>query len=482
MQPLCSGRGLAWGLSERTLPRTAVRPQLFCSLGGLGCPAAQGSSSRAVVGGSFATAACLAEGLSRSRRCSRLRYKRCSVTAAAAVAEAEVEAEHNPEQLKERLQALRALRPRELRRELDAAGVNTAGCFDRESLLELLEDSGVVARLVGVAAPDSIEGSTAEAAVAQVVGEEGADALTIGCGEVPLYAADGYIAVDLVVGPGEQTARFMLDTGGPTVIGVEAAPRIFNTPVFDKAKRALYAGGGELPRGAQLLSLGRTTIGRLNCGELLALLVEMPLPPGCCGLLGLDFLQRFHWELDMPGRWLRVAPASAPVPFDLSGLRRVSLQKLKASNGVLDNMYFLGTPLEFRRRKSSEDSPMTEETAAMLGGTTRCIAAVDFGSVSACSPATARLLGLSGDELRTAGKQIIGPNGAPVTVQEASLTLAIGEEPEGPVVVDAEVFVGHPAFEKVAFAVENAAILGLDVLGRKRLVLSPQLGALWLAL
>ena len=55
------------------------------------------------------------------------------------------------------------------------------------------------------------------------------------------------------------------------------------------------------------VSLGSVSLGRLDCGEFLAMPVDMPLPPGCSGVLGLDFLSRFDWELDFPALKARIA-------------------------------------------------------------------------------------------------------------------------------------------------------------------------------
>lgn len=347
-----------------------------------------------------------------------------------------------------------------MRHALEGAGVSTQGRFDRESLLELLALDGVEARIAARLAeanpPDAVE--------------------------VPLHMvtsvdhfgiqADGdrYVAVDLAVGPAGVPARLVLDTGAShTVIREEAARRF---GALDLAVNVSAQGGtGVQARGMRLVSLGRVALGSLDCGSMQVVATQgpLPVPPGCSGLLGLDFLRRLHLDLDVAGRRAVVAPAGgSPVPFDVSGLRLVPLQPLRAGTGF----ELLATALRLQR-------PRGEAAAS-----TRCLAVVDLGApFTICSQATASALGLAAAELRSSGRVVSGLDGNPMFVREADLTLTIGESPDGPVEIEAEVIVGDlPVFQALGLtSAAPVAILGLDVLGRSRCVASPALGRIWMA-
>eukprot|EP00929_Paragymnodinium_shiwhaense_P019057 TRINITY_DN13110_c0_g2_i1.p1 TRINITY_DN13110_c0_g2~~TRINITY_DN13110_c0_g2_i1.p1 ORF type:complete len:284 (+),score=48.66 TRINITY_DN13110_c0_g2_i1:51-902(+) len=82
----------------------------------------------------------------------------------------------------ERMENLRSMRARDLKRELDALGVNTRGCADKESLVEVVESQGEYAILnyveqatgKGDSASDSERAAAAAAAHRQKAAEEAA--------------------------------------------------------------------------------------------------------------------------------------------------------------------------------------------------------------------------------------------------------------------------------------------------------------------
>jgi len=353
----------------------------------------------------------------------------------------------------EEVEELRSLRTRDLRRKLSEAGLNVTGCFDRESLLELLEADGAVERV--------LDGPQAEVDEQNVA-------------EVPLLDSDGYIALDLTVGGSSTPARFMIDTGAPVTV---IDHRMITTL---GAQRALsdnvLPSGLKLPPGAHVYSLGNARLGSLALGEVHVLPVEMPLPAGCCGLLSLDFLKGFDWELDRVQGKARVAAApadpSSPPPFDVEGLRRVPLQQVRATASGLD-MQLLAAPAQLTHAGVVLRS-------ADGAGTISCSAVLDFGSITAISTGLGQALGLKVEDLRNAARQVMGPSGTAEFVQETTLTLALDDGKPDPPNVTADIYVGHPAFQKLGFSSETPiAILGLDVLGRSRFVFSPHSSALW---
>eukprot|EP00931_Biecheleriopsis_adriatica_P073910 TRINITY_DN4810_c0_g1_i1.p1 TRINITY_DN4810_c0_g1~~TRINITY_DN4810_c0_g1_i1.p1 ORF type:complete len:352 (+),score=57.20 TRINITY_DN4810_c0_g1_i1:33-1058(+) len=83
------------------------------------------------------------------RPCAQIRRRRTATHAVSA-------------EIQQRLESLRSMRLRDLKRELEALGCRTDGCVDKESLLELLETQGAAAlmqRAKGVAAPSPSGGA-----------------------------------------------------------------------------------------------------------------------------------------------------------------------------------------------------------------------------------------------------------------------------------------------------------------------------------
>jgi len=376
------------------------------------------------------------------------------------------------------------MRLRDLRRELQAAGIDTSSCFDRESMLELLEaNREALASGHTPAAEPQAGGAALEPEV--VVGPgTGSAAPPPGVVEVPLIDMGDFVAVDLAVGPQGTPARFVLDTGGPSVVNIQATSFLNTEQVYDTARRLKIGEGAALPPEVEVLSLGQASLGGLDCGELLAVLMGVPTPMGCCGFLGLDFLRTLHWEIDLPARRARVAPAGgAPVPFDLCGLKRVPLRTVKPAAGIEEAPEVLGVDLEVRR-KGAMPSAAQAGSSSLMAGMARCTGVVGLSSAAtACSPATVEQLQLGPGELRAPRHTVTGlVAGGGMDLQQASVTLVLGEAPEGPVEVEADIFVGHPGLEQAGFDADApVAFLGLDVLCRSRMVFSLASGSLWLS-
>jgi len=180
-------------------------------------------------------------------------------------------------------------------------------------------------------------------------------------------------------------------------------------------------------------------------------------------------MRGYDWELDVPKRRARVAPAGkGKAAFGVAGLHLVPLQTLRAATGF----QLLSCSLQIRRAG----------TAPGAAGTT-CLAVLDHGApFTICSQATATALGLGDRELRNTGKVVSGMDGNPMPVREATFVLAVGGSPAGTVEVEAEVVVGDlPIFQALGLTPSSpVAILGLDVLGRSRHLTLPAAGELWL--
>lgn len=356
-------------------------------------------------------------------------------------------------------EALRALRLRDLKQVMGAAGLDVVGCVDRESLLELLAKEGAVERVLASAAAAA---SRTKASIVEVP-------LTVGPPTSP------YITIDLTLGPNDAQARFMVDTGAPFTCVANSSVMSLGGSLASRMATADW--GERLPAGAQLLSLGSVKLGGLDCGELLVVPVEMPLPPGCCGLLSLDFLRRFDWEFDIPRKRARVCVTPAgcavdPAMLGLQGLRRVPLETMRTTMaGSSMAIQFLSAPLQ-----------LVGMSAASEDVSSQCTAVLDLGSVTACSPGAVAPLSLTDADYTGAGKQLQGPSGAPQFVREAALMLKLGDGPDGPCEMFADVCVGHPALQKLGLTADTPfVILGLDVLGRSRIVFSPRTSSLWMS-
>jgi len=350
---------------------------------------------------------------------------------------------------------LKALRVRELKRALGLAGLDVSGCFDKESLFELLQPEGVTDRVLASLA------AAAEAATPKA------------CGVPLIVEQDTYLALDLKLGLSSVVARFMIDISTPF------------TTITNSMAQSL---GGTLVQGTNppQVTLGSAYLGELDCGEFRAVPVMMALPPDCCGVLSLDFLSRFDWEFDIQKCYAKIAKVpgdkAVAVPFDVGELRKVPVEFKSAKNMSMGGMEIklLKTPLKLGRQGAL--------AADMLLGTlgafsVACEAYILFASVSACSAEAAKALALGGEDYPGQGKQIKTPGGKVQTFQDYSLSLAIGDGPEGPVAVNAQVCVDHPGLQKIGFTGGTpTAILGLDILGRSRIVFSPREMCLWLSL
>lgn len=345
------------------------------------------------------------------------------------------------------------MRVKDLKQALGRAGLDVSGCFDRESLSELLAPEGTAERVVA-----SLQ-AAAEAAKPKIF-------------EVPLIVEENaYIALDLKLGPNGTVARFMVDTSTPF------------TTILEGWAKSLGAAG---VRGASppQVTLGAARLGELDCGEFRAVPVEMAVPPDCCGVLSLDWLSGFDWEFDMKNCRARVAKAStdnaAVMPFEVEELRKVPLELKVAKNlgmGGLE-IKLLKAPVKMGRQGAAAAEMLLGSLGTFSVG---CEAYFLFASVSACSKDAAEALALGGEDYPGKGKQIKTPGGQVQTFQDYGLSLAIGDGPDGPVMANAEVCVDHPGLQKLAFTPGvPTAILGLDILSRSQVVFSPREMCIWL--
>ena len=98
-------------------------------------------------------------------------------------------------------------------------------------------------------------------------------------------------------------------------------------------------------------------LGKIELGpcEMASVEGELPIPLGCCGILGLDFLKLFDWDFNVEAEEAEVATVprdlKGPVPFDLEGMHVATIMKVRLPTG-LD---LLASPIQVKLPGSEEE-------------------------------------------------------------------------------------------------------------------------------
>lgn len=348
------------------------------------------------------------------------------------------------------------LTARELKRELRLRGLDTSGSFDRETLLELAAVRGLIPA-AAEASPRrrrrrGIRDPMPAAPVVVALRRVAASGEYLPSGlftDGERFALPLWSEVDQSTGP----MWFLLDTAIRTTTLAASAARRLGVP----------AGGGML-RG---LRFGREPVAPLRV-QLIPddAAVLGPQGAGVVGLLGLDFLFSWDLDLDVPRRACRAWPAGPELPRGFGPRDAVEIELL-GRQGLLEVQARLrGTVCS----GSDKAGPLVR-------------AVVDLGQTySACNWAAARQLGvLSRDSpcVRPAG-QWLDLDGLPIDVCEADLGVELPGRVSGVLsgsrVLEKRLFWladKLPLLERMGFDQANpCAILGLDTVGRARLVIS----------
>ena len=312
------------------------------------------------------------------------------------------------------LPVLRKLRAKELKRRLEAAGISTVGVLEKEELVSL-----VVQHNLGGEAPTTSEAS--------LVVHEASLVEQQGCAYAEVTTCSG------------ATVRLLVDTGASrSVLASAAVERATGRPAVGQAQATIECPG-----------LGGLA---LDC----AVAPAGALPPGVDGIFGFDAMRQFRAvELDLPRGVMRlhasryVADGSSPAVGLAMTVQRVSLGEL----------------------------PFV--SLALHGGDGRCCSVsglVDTGSpVTMATPeltaeaALPRAVGV--DDIVTTG--VDGRPTALSAVRFESAAMGRQEEPGGDRIVRMG---GHaysgtlPLMQQVGWAGRPAALIGLDLLGRRMVV------------
>lgn len=225
--------------------------------------------------------------------------------------------------------------------------------------------------------------------------------------------------------------------------------------------------------GMRQVDMGPAWLGKIDCGnlQLVSMPGPLPVPIGTCGILGLDFLRLFDWDLDVAGGTAQVATVpkdmEGPVPFDLEGLRAVPLMTVRPNSGF----QLLACPAQVKK-------PGEAKGVASV----QCMGVIDLGAAkSLCNNATVAAMQLGQEDIRDTGTTIPGIDGSPTALREANLKFLLGKDVAGPVEVEVEASVADvEVFQTMGLAGGPVVILGLDVLARSRLILSLRLNGLWI--
>ncbi|CAE8638300.1 unnamed protein product [Polarella glacialis] len=378
-------------------------------------------------------------------------------------------------ELSSRIASLRALRVRDLKRELTALGLQTEGCVDRDSLLELLERQAP-AVLLRRPSEASVSRPTAEVVETPkpITFPRNKDHWTHSRIFMKTYedqrvlasaGSSKVITLDLQIGT--TAVRFMVDMASRhSVIKTIIAKRI---SAVDVGKPA-WASAEARSKGIRQVSLGKVWFGNLDCGplELAAVSEGIQTPMGCAGILGLDFLAGFDWEFDVANERVRAFRImKGALPFDVSSMISVPLQKVRLPTGA----DLLGCRMEVRRPGRSLEEP---------GGC--CMAFPDMAAPrTMCTWAAVSALNIKEPDKATSldGSILAASASEHQRCQTADLhlrlTIGDGHVETLACVGDAE------AFKDLELLTWPSAILGTDVLFRERFILSVRLSMIWLS-
>jgi len=398
--------------------------------------------------------------------------------------------EELPPQVRARLEELRGLRLRELRRELAALGLSTEGRVDREALLELLETQGASALLM--AHRSAISPHMGDPTKIPKIPRKPACSPHPGSATVPIHmmrSADQYgvkagstrvMTVDLECGWGVHPTRFVLDTVCDNSL-IKAS--VADALAADDRGRPEWAEGSDPKLKIRQVCLHASFLGDLNCGilEMASIKGKLPVPLGVAGILGMDFLRLFDWDIDLVKGTASATTAPedgmGPVPYDLAGMRMVPLTPVRLP-GLRE---LLACPIKLRVPGGSEVD---------------CMGIADLcASSSMMNTAVAHNLGLTGPPKphvqkaperpkKKEGKRGFAtpePEQEPA-FQQTRMEFDIGVGKQGPVKVETDVTYGDiEVFNNMGLAYNwPAAVLGPDALCRSRLIISTRLKSIWL--
>ena len=352
---------------------------------------------------------------------------------------------------------LEALRARELRTLLQAAGVSVEGLFDKDALLAAARTLEKSQQPSAVAAeqPSAVRAESRETSSSVV------ESPLVWRQAASLYAGiqtqqGSYAALQLASKTGQLT--LIVDSAASTTIvtpacaarlrpprtGVTAGPGVSGTGATEPTHQVLLGELRSVPGGQLLLAAQRSVV------------LELPTGPDTDGILGLDFLSAFdavdlRWSPPRAAFHPRGSHSAQSWAALVSGLKECILQP--AGLGLLT--------LSVRIEGSSVTMPALLDTGAV------------FSSLNLAASSALGLVGGGGEEVVVAGVA-----GVPLRLRtcEREIRLSAVTGGGGSAELGAvRPLVGGdlPAFVQLGLSGQQALLLGLDVLmQRPRVVLS----------
>ena len=340
-------------------------------------------------------------------------------------------------EIKSRAQKLRA---KSIKQYLGAMGQKSNDCFDKEDLVERLTQSWLERSQESVRVP-----------LRRVAG-------------VPGNPRAGYCVVTLSINTeddnGEQFCDFLIDTGATVALVSPELRKMMGKFAEDGAALKGLGAMGETIR--QKVVIKNPSLGPVVIPELDAVVTDLQatgLPPVVGGLLGLDFLQRFEVEFDFDKEIISFHP------------------KGSAITGVCDVSDLIKIPLK-THPTGLQSAPISLNNCEPID------AIIDMGSLfSVINWKASEKAGVTKDspDLDSSGVMSNDVTGAQMGLAIGKFDLKVlgeGGNSDGSLSHDLEstykgaAYVGDlPAFETLGEKNEPFATIGMDVIGRKRLVL-----------
>eukprot|EP00930_Biecheleria_cincta_P087360 TRINITY_DN76602_c0_g1_i1.p1 TRINITY_DN76602_c0_g1~~TRINITY_DN76602_c0_g1_i1.p1 ORF type:complete len:500 (-),score=69.57 TRINITY_DN76602_c0_g1_i1:22-1521(-) len=340
----------------------------------------------------------------------------------------------------QRVQELRTLRARDLRRELAALGLRTDGCTDKESLLELLDTQGIEKLKTSMEDITSIPLEMLATPDQFGVSMEGK-----------------HINLNLLLGG--LPYRFVLDTGASNTMIMESMAGALQSRDLGVNVWATGAMGSRDQHSMRVVSVDQAQLGDMDCGPVQMVITPqaLPVPPGTAGILGLDIILKFDWDINIASGSARAAPASEAQSsrFDLAGMHEIPMSRYRTTGPEV-----VTVTLWARHN--------TKQTWQ------KCLGVLYLGAVqSLCNTSAAQALGLGPAELHDTGSVVAGVGGAPVRLRESQLVVALEGTSGSHLQQAVTVFVGDlPFFAQLGLdSCGPVVLLGMDVLARSRTVL-----------
>jgi len=411
-----------------------------------------------------------------------------------------------PPEVQEKMQELRALKARDLRKELSELGLNCEGRVDKDSLLDLLEAQGPEAILHPPQKEKKKEKETNQkqknpfneekkppTAAKPEVGKaaEARIFMLRAVSQFPVdpHSATRIITVDLEVGM--SPLRFVVDTASYHSIMKESlAQNLFQARFEGEPEWAQESAPG---MGIRQVAISKAFLadGKIPCGEVKVATMpgDIPdVPTGTAGILGLDFVSLFDWDFDILNEKVKISSAPkdrrAPVPFDVDGMIPVSLTQIVTPTGA--KLYACNVKAASAGDDIEDPSVRFIQGLADLAAPhTLCNkAAAKFLRPKASAKAQKKKATGFGESvaMATSKKSSGQKKRTSKKTEQVDIVLGIGKKGSRLAVREGKAWAGGAleAFEVMGLTEWPTVLLGGDVLAQERIVLSFRQNKMWL--